>query len=277
MSTTSTKPTTIREIGSYSIRPSADNSRFRLTIPKEAMRECNIDEGDRLAVQPTIDADGSVTLRYIPAEYAPDGQMTVAVNEHNSGVTRIPSATGQAFGFDDSNELNWSIIEEPLTHAAPEDIDGIDDEADDPRVPVLEGESNLVVDEVSPKSALPMSREPIERKVQKDVEHEGKSWSQEQFRYYLSPSEMETLDWESGTEVAVSIARREARPAIVFTPIEEADNTRLTKTVNSTGTNGDGLLYISRDIVRSFGLVGQPLMWVNDDGHLVATKTGRNR
>lgn len=272
---------TVMTIGSYSIRPDNDCSRFRITVPADAMRELDLDGNTRLAVEPTIDTEGRVSLRYIPEAYAPPGQMTVAVNDYNSGVSRIPSATGRALGFDADDDIEWSIIEEQPHEdvSLDEVLDDPDETAEDTRLPILHGETTLTVEEVVPSSALPMSRQPIDQKVQDNMQADDRSWSQEQFRYYLSGEEMEALRWTSGEEVGVAIKRRGMRPALTFTPLSEAsEEFRLTKTVNSTGSHQtDGLLYISRDIVRSLGFVGQPLMWINDDGRLVATKTGRNR
>lgn len=280
----------IDDVGPYSIRTPASNSTFRLTIPADVRKAANLEQGDCLAVRPCIGSDGRVDLQYIPEAYAPDELVTITVSGSSSATARIPSAIGRALRFDDTYEARWGLIHtDPPVDVAPErvplrfrpNVDGPDDADEEvTTVPIIEAQTTQCVEEVVPESAMPMSREPITRQAQDNIQHEGREWSQEQFRYYLSGDEMADLGWASGEEVAVTIRRRGDRPAIVFTPTRIADENevRLTKTVNETGSRQvDGLIYISRDIVRSLQFIDTPLMWISDEGRLVAAKTGRNR
>lgn len=261
----------------YDVRTARSANRFRVTIPAGMVQEADIEHGDRLAFTPDIDSDGNLTLIYTAEEHVDNPQMTVSVSRSSSGVVSIPSASGLALGIG-SGAVKWNLVEKT---ESPLDADG--DTPDSYNV--LHGdvwdtsgdeETRFTLPEVAPSAGRPMAMEPIDHKVQSNVEHEGQSWSQEQFRRYVAVDEMDQLGWAEGSRtVGVRLMRRGSRPAIVFDPNEDSE---LLKTVNppSADVRPDGMLYVPADIVRSFGLMDVPLMWVEDEGRLIATPTGRS-
>jgi hypothetical protein len=145
----------------------------------------------------------------------------------------------------------------------------------DESVVEFRGHTDVVLEEIEPRSARIIERDTIDRREQHEVTHEGRTWNQEQFRYYLTGSDREDLGWELNQHVRVRLARRGQRPALVFDPVtdEAAVPSPLLKKAGPTKpSQKDALLYIPNDMVRSLGLIEVQLMWLDDAGRLIAVE-----
>ncbi len=284
MTAHTTEPPKTELYGPYSVQMPSSGTTFRLTLPADLRSQFGFETGDELAVHAGIAADGTFVLQYIPAPYAPEGLPTVSVSRpQSSAITRIPSAIGRAFGLDDTDKVQWRLRYDVdnldiKTDAVPTKFRlGPQSNADDDtHVPILEVRptSRTATDEVL-TAATSIAREPMSRQTQDDIQRDGQTWSQEQFRYYLSGERMAELGWASGEDISITVRHHETKAALVFTPlrIDERDGTCLTTTVNGTGSRQvDGLIYIPPSLVRGFDFVDAPLLWSRDKGRLIATQ-----
>jgi hypothetical protein len=236
----------------YNVRQTPGTKRFRLTVPKKLLLSNDIMESRKVGFRPVIDKDGVLTLVYTTDLEAAQKEITLSFS--NTGVVSIPSVFATATGLGDAT-VSWT--------ASDTEDGGVE----------FHGRTDVVLPEVEPQSARLVEHETLDWREQADVEYDGRSWSQEQFRRYFTNSEREDLGWETNQQLRLDIKRRGTRPALVFTPVDDVSTVpaNLVKRAGpTTPGQSDAMLYIPNDTVRALGLVGAPLMWLDDGGSLIA-------
>lgn len=235
----------------YNVRQTPGTKRFRLTVPKDLLLANGLNESQKVGFRPAISEHGVLTLVYTTDLDAAQKELTLSFS--NTGVVSIPSVFATATGLGAAT-VSWTAVE--ASNGAVE----------------FHGRTDVVLSEVQPRAARLIEQETLDWREQADVEYDGRSWSQEQFRRYFTNSEREDLGWETNQQLRLSIMRRGTRPALVFEPVDDASEVpeNLIKRAGPTSpSQSDAMLYIPNDTVRSLGLVGAPLMWLDDDGSLI--------
>lgn len=236
----------------YNVRQTTGTNRYRITLPKQLLADYGIEESVEMGFRAEFAEDGGLTLVY--TTNVDEAQKKLTLSLSNTGVVSIPSVFATAV------EIGGT----PLVWEAKETLSGHVE---------FRGQTSIELSELVTDRGKLIAHAPLDWREQTDVKHDGKTWSQEQFRHYMTKSAREELGWDLNQSVRVGVSHKAGRPAIVFEPVTEDQRVpdNLVKTAGvSSQTQMDAMLYVPNDIVRSLGLVEQPLMWLDDGGRLLA-------
>lgn len=225
------------------------NNQFKVTVNIDALTAAGITHRQPLAVGLTID-DGRLVIHYSGDIDSPF--TTAATVRTGTGGVRIPSAIGNIADLGDET-VTWSVIEDDGNR-------------------ILRGATSKTLPEVGVNAGSILTANPLQH-ITQDIDSDDGTWTQEQFRLYLSTDRLSTLSWASNETVRLTLKQRNNRPALVVTPVtdSDADSTGITKPLCSTGPRQtDGLLTMPNALVHTLGLVNANLMWVASDRTLSA-------
>lgn len=224
---------------------------YTATAPMEMLEEIGLEHQQPATVYPTVD-DGNLALRVEPT----DGPHSMVTRIDSTGLIGIPNGVASAADLD-GHGVEWHVVSDNalygVTTAELEELSfvGRDDGADT----TLSGVQ------------------------QENVEHEGKSWSQEHFKCYLRAQHVETLGWSKDMHVDIHLVSVDGQLGMKLTDdvrdryVEvdgEGDVVSTAPCVRRCYETENNQLnfYMPNGLVHSMGLANERVYWVVENDAL---------
>ena len=229
---------------------------YTATASMELLENLGLDHKEPAAVYSSVN-DGSLAFR-VEATDAPHSMIT---RIDSTGLLGIPNGIAAAADLD-GHGVEWELTD--------------DEEA-------LYGKTTRTLPRLSFVGRSDGADTTISRVTQEQVEHNGKSWSQEHFKCYLRADHADAFDWTDGSYVDIGLVNvdgnlgmrldDDVRPSYIESGDDGSTSTAPCVRKLYETENDQLNFYLPNGLVHSMGLCDERVHWLEELDALYGCET----